>query len=86
MQNLAKKIAWLMAPMGSHDGIITDLEQDGKHLADDVHAFGQLRNRLDVPTTCFFELYDSDYGKKIGLAGKVQGRVCIFRDKLPKTF
>lgn len=75
MQNLAKQVAWLMAPMGSHDGIITELEQDGKHLADDVHAFGQLRNRLDIPTTCFFELYDSDYGKKIGLAGWVQGRV-----------
>ncbi|KAI1202102.1 hypothetical protein F5X97DRAFT_288002 [Nemania serpens] len=75
MQDLAKKVAWLMAPMGSHDGIITELEQDGKHLADDVHTFGQLRNRLDIPTTCFFELYNSDYGKKIGLAGWSKGRV-----------
>ncbi|KAI1113675.1 hypothetical protein F5Y14DRAFT_417451 [Nemania sp. NC0429] len=75
MQSLAKIVAQLMAPMGSHDGIITELEQDSKHLADDVHAFAQLRNKLDIPTTSFFELYDSDYGKKIGVAGWFQGRV-----------
>ncbi|RYP57002.1 hypothetical protein DL770_010783 [Monosporascus sp. CRB-9-2] len=34
MQTLAKKAAWLMAPAGSHNGIITDLKQDNKHLAD----------------------------------------------------
>ncbi|KAI1159456.1 hypothetical protein F5B18DRAFT_677291 [Nemania serpens] len=75
MQNLATKVAWLMAPVGSHDGIIRELEQDGKHLADKVHTFGQLRNRLDIPTTCFFELYDSDYGKKVGLTGWARARV-----------
>ncbi|KAI0429177.1 hypothetical protein F5Y09DRAFT_357077 [Xylaria sp. FL1042] len=72
MQNLAKKVAWLMSPMGSHDGIIT---KDGKHLADQVHTFSELRNKLDIPTTCFFELYDSYYGKKIGLAGLARGKV-----------
>ncbi|KAI1429343.1 hypothetical protein F5Y12DRAFT_482024 [Xylaria sp. FL1777] len=75
MQSLAKNVAWLMAPMGSHDGIITELEQDSKHLADEVHAFGKLRNKLNIPTTCFFELYSSDYGKKIGLAGWAQAKV-----------
>ncbi|KAI1820891.1 hypothetical protein F4861DRAFT_542494 [Xylaria intraflava] len=75
MQSLAKTVAWFLTPMGSHDGIITDLEQDGKHLADEVHAFGQLRNRLDIPTTCFIELYESDYGKKIGITGLARGMV-----------
>ncbi|KAI1181506.1 P-loop containing nucleoside triphosphate hydrolase protein [Nemania serpens] len=75
MQNLATKVAWLLAPVGSHDGIIKELEQDGKHLADKVHTFSELRNRLDIPTTCFFELYDSDYGKKVGLAGWARGKV-----------
>ncbi|KAF2964765.1 hypothetical protein GQX73_g8791 [Xylaria multiplex] len=74
MQTLAKKVAWLMAPMGSHNGIVTELEQDGKHLADKVHAFSQLRNKLDMPTTCFFELYDSDFGKKIAFPGWARGR------------
>ncbi|KAI0539978.1 hypothetical protein GGR58DRAFT_512001 [Xylaria digitata] len=75
MQPLAKKVAWLMAPMGSHNGIITELEQDGKHLADKVHAFSELRNKLDIPTTCFFELYHSDFGRKIGLSSWARGRV-----------
>ncbi|KAI1365233.1 hypothetical protein F5Y08DRAFT_304790 [Xylaria arbuscula] len=74
MQSIATKVAWLMNPMGSHDGIIKDLEQDGRQLADDVHAFCELRNRMDIPATCCFELYDSDYGKKIGLAGFARGR------------
>ncbi|KAI1281254.1 hypothetical protein F5Y07DRAFT_354127 [Xylaria sp. FL0933] len=75
MQSLAKKVAWLMSSLGSHDGIITELEPDGKHLADQVHAFSELRNKVDIPTTCFFELYDSDYGKKIGHAGLARGKV-----------
>ncbi|KAI0506791.1 hypothetical protein F5B22DRAFT_622681 [Xylaria bambusicola] len=75
MQSLAKKVAWLMGPMGSHDGIITDLEQDGRNLTDEVHAFCQLRNRLDIPITCCFELYGSDFGKKIGITGLTRARV-----------
>ncbi|KAI1312152.1 hypothetical protein F5Y03DRAFT_391118 [Xylaria venustula] len=75
MQDLARKVAWLLTPLGSHAGTIAELEPDGKHLSDQVHAFGQLRNRLDIPTTCFFELYDSDYGKKIGLSGLIRGKV-----------
>ncbi|KAI0101549.1 hypothetical protein GGR51DRAFT_563451 [Nemania sp. FL0031] len=68
-QKLAKIVACLMTPAGSHDGIINDLEPDNKHLADNVHAFCQLRNRLDIPITSVIELLPSDYGKKIGIAG-----------------
>ncbi len=83
MQYLAKLVAWLTALLGSHGGIITDLGPDSKPLADKVHAFSELRSRLNIPTTCFFELYNSDYGKKFGFAGLFQQRVCIFRNKLP---
>ncbi|KAI1170782.1 hypothetical protein F4777DRAFT_567947 [Nemania sp. FL0916] len=76
MQSLAKKVAWILGPLGSHDGIITELEQDDKHLGDMVHAFAELRERLVIPTTCFIELYDSDYGNKIHLPnGLIRGKV-----------
>ncbi|KAI3343673.1 hypothetical protein F4824DRAFT_440720 [Ustulina deusta] len=75
MQYLAKLVAWLTALLGSHGGIITDLGLDSKPLADKVHAFSELRSRLNIPTTCFFELYNSDYGKKFGFAGLFQQRV-----------
>ncbi|RYP17801.1 hypothetical protein DL767_009943 [Monosporascus sp. MG133] len=73
MQTLVEKAAWLMGPAGSHDGIITDLKQDNKHLADKVHAFSELRERLMMPIWCFIERYDSDYGKKVMLPGIAKG-------------
>ncbi|RYP56402.1 hypothetical protein DL770_010832 [Monosporascus sp. CRB-9-2] len=75
MQTLAEKAAWLMAPAGSHNGIITDLKQDNKHLADKVHAFSELRERLMMPISCFIERYDSDYGRKVMLPGVAKGMV-----------
>ncbi|RYO81840.1 hypothetical protein DL763_008437 [Monosporascus cannonballus] len=43
--------------------------------ADKVHAFSKLREMLSIPTECFIERYDSDYGKKIMLPGMVKGMV-----------
>ncbi|RYP03605.1 hypothetical protein DL764_005035 [Monosporascus ibericus] len=75
MQSLAEIVARLLAPVGSHDGIIAELKQDTKSLTDKVHAFGQLRNKLNIPTWCFVELCDSDYGKKLTIPGLFRGRV-----------
>ncbi|RYO95239.1 hypothetical protein DL764_007724 [Monosporascus ibericus] len=75
MQSLAEIVARLLVPVGSHDGIIAELKQDTKSLTDKVHAFGQLRNKLDIPTWCFVELCDSDYGKKLSIPGLFRGRV-----------
>ncbi|KAI6080516.1 hypothetical protein F4821DRAFT_55383 [Hypoxylon rubiginosum] len=75
MQSLAEKVAWLMTLAGSHDGIIRELEQDNKHITDKVHAFSQLRNKMDLPICCFIELYNSDYGKRFGIPGLVRGMV-----------
>ncbi|ORY72124.1 uncharacterized protein BCR38DRAFT_418974 [Pseudomassariella vexata] len=70
MQSLAKKVAWILDPTGSH------LEQDGKHLEDKVHDFGVLRGKLAIPTCCLIELYVSNYGKKVKLPG-LAGRMVV---------
>ncbi|KAI6082449.1 hypothetical protein F4821DRAFT_215546 [Hypoxylon rubiginosum] len=77
MQSLGEKVAWLMALAGfhSHDGIIKELEPDNKHIADKVHAFSQLRNKMNLPICCFIELCDSDYGKRVVITGLARGRV-----------
>ncbi|RYP11797.1 hypothetical protein DL767_010722 [Monosporascus sp. MG133] len=75
MQSLAEIVTRLLAPVGSYDGIIAELKQDTKSLIDKVHAFGQLRNKLDIPIWCFVELCDSDYGKKLSIPGLFRGRV-----------
>ncbi|OTA67910.1 hypothetical protein K449DRAFT_187192 [Hypoxylon sp. EC38] len=69
MQTLANKIAWILTPGGSSRDMITDLKPDNEHLRDKVHTFCQLRNKLGIPTWCFFELLGSDYGKKVGIRG-----------------
>ena len=75
MQSLAEIVAQFLVPVGSHDGIITELKQDTKYLTDKVHAFSQLRNKLDIPTWCFVELRDSDYGKKLNIPRLFRRRV-----------
>ncbi|KAI2630005.1 hypothetical protein GGS21DRAFT_492114 [Xylaria nigripes] len=75
MQVIAKLLASLMKHQGSHGGIISELAQGNKHLADAVYAFCELMNSLDIPITCFFELYESDYGKRIGFLGSIRGMV-----------
>ncbi|RYP81620.1 hypothetical protein DL770_005828 [Monosporascus sp. CRB-9-2] len=48
MQSLAEIVARLLAPVGSHDGIITELKQDAKSLTDKVHAF-DYGKKLSIP-------------------------------------
>ncbi|KAI2769586.1 hypothetical protein F4815DRAFT_450716 [Daldinia loculata] len=45
-----------------------------KHLQDRTHAFGQLRDKLDLPICCFIELHVIDYGKRFGIPGLIRGR------------
>ncbi|KAI1452155.1 hypothetical protein F4805DRAFT_46261 [Annulohypoxylon moriforme] len=67
MQGLAETVTRFLTPLGSHDGLFTDMNLNNKHLTDKVHEFCELRNKLDIPSWCFIELLDSDYGKKIGI-------------------
>ncbi|KAK4098443.1 hypothetical protein N658DRAFT_518050 [Parathielavia hyrcaniae] len=71
--SLAKIVAWFSRFAGSHDGIVRDLSYDDENLMDTLHHFCRMRNTLSIPTSCFFELYDTDYSKKmlgVGLPSK----------------
>jgi hypothetical protein len=54
-----------MALAGSHKGIIKSLNYDDPTLREKLHLLCQLRERMSIPTSCFFELYETDYGKKL---------------------
>ncbi|KAI1660474.1 TPR-like protein [Daldinia decipiens] len=69
MKWVTSVIAWSMAPAQSHSGIIQDLEYDNSTLRDKVHDLCKLRDRLHLPTCCFFEKFKTDYGKKFGVTG-----------------
>jgi hypothetical protein len=75
-QYLAASIAQLMRPAGSHDGIIKQLGYDEPALLDKLHDFYRLRNRLLTPVTCFYELFETDYGSRFPLGGLAKGMVC----------
>ncbi|WQF87977.1 Putative alpha/beta hydrolase-1, NACHT nucleoside triphosphatase [Colletotrichum destructivum] len=71
-------LAQLMAPAGSHRGVTRELEYDGPELRDRLHRFCRLRNMLSMPVSCFFELFETDYGRRLGLPPR-KGMV-IMRD------
>jgi hypothetical protein len=75
-QFLADLVAKIMSPAGSHRGIVSDLAYDEPALLDKLHSFCRLRNKLLIPVSCFFELYETDYGKRFGLGGIAKGMVC----------
>ncbi|KAF1730092.1 Vegetative incompatibility protein HET-E-1 [Beauveria bassiana] len=74
-QPLADALTLLMGPVGSHRGITRELGFDEPALRDRVHRFCGLCNRLSMKVTCFFELYETDYGRRLGIAGVVKGMV-----------
>ncbi|GKT92452.1 ankyrin domain protein [Colletotrichum tofieldiae] len=74
-QLFVDSLAQLMGPAGSHRGITKDLEFDGLELQDRLHRFCRLRNTLSTPVSCFFELYDTDYGRRFGLSGVAKGMI-----------
>ncbi|KAK5988191.1 Kinesin light chain-like protein [Cladobotryum mycophilum] len=69
MQGLANIAATLLAPMGSHTGILQDLNYDNPNLADKVHDLCRLRDKMSFSISCFFELYEIDYGKWLWVLG-----------------
>lgn len=54
---------------GSHDGIIRDLEEESENQIDLLHHFSCWLRRMSVEVVCFFELNETDYGRKLGLPG-----------------
>ncbi|KAF6802152.1 ankyrin domain protein, partial [Colletotrichum musicola] len=75
-QSLAKIVAWFSRFAGSHDGIVRNLAYDDENLMDTLHQFCRMRNTLSIATSCFFEIYETDYLKKmLGVGGPGRGRV-----------
>lgn len=75
MQPLAMFAAALMTPIGSHSGIVKRLSYDDDDLRDMLQDFCCLCNRLSLTSCCFFELYETDYGKRGGFSGAIKGMV-----------
>lgn len=65
-----------MGSVGSHRGITEWLRFDGPELRDKLHRFCHLRNMLSLPISCFYELYETDYGRRFGISGVAKGMVC----------
>ncbi|KAK2593246.1 hypothetical protein QQS21_009045 [Conoideocrella luteorostrata] len=74
-QPLADSLAQLMGPAGSHRGITSELGFDDAVLRDRLHRFCKLRNRLSTSVSCFSELLETDYGRRLGIAGVAKGMV-----------
>jgi hypothetical protein len=77
MQPVAAFAARALSLVQSHAGIINDLEYDSPTMTDKLHSFCRLRERMLIPTSCFFELYATDYGRKIRMPGFIKGMVRI---------
>ncbi|OAA71126.1 pfs domain-containing protein [Akanthomyces lecanii RCEF 1005] len=60
---------------GSHRGITRELGFDEPALRDRVHRFCKLRNKLSTTVACFSELHETDYGRRLGIAGVARGMV-----------
>ncbi|PYI09493.1 TPR-like protein [Aspergillus sclerotiicarbonarius CBS 121057] len=75
MQFYANLAVQSLTITGSHGGIIQDLSYDNATLTDRLHAFCNLQRKERMPTSCFYELYETDYGGKIKVPGWVKGMV-----------
>ncbi|KAF2148017.1 hypothetical protein K461DRAFT_248275 [Myriangium duriaei CBS 260.36] len=69
MQTAAKYIAKINTYAGSSETAVRDLTFDNAEVWDKVHELCQLQTRTGFRTFCFFELYQTDYGKKFGVRG-----------------
>lgn len=74
-KTLLDSMAQLNGLAGSHRGITKELDFDEPVLLDKLHRFCRLRNRLSTPVSCFSELYETDYGRRVGLSGVIKGMV-----------
>lgn len=76
MHSMAKFAARFMSWAGSHRGILRDLGYDDQTLRDKLQEFCRLQQSMSIPVCCFFELYETDYGRRFGLPGLFRGMVC----------
>ncbi|KAK8142660.1 hypothetical protein G3M48_008436 [Beauveria asiatica] len=74
-QPLADALTQLMGLASSHYGITRELGLDEPALRDRVYQFCKLRNKLSTPVACFSELHETDYRRRLGIAGVAKGIV-----------
>lgn len=77
MHGVANFVARLLFLVGSHRGVLEALGYDNQLLRDKLQEFCRLRESTSIPTCCFFEAYDTDYGRRFGLPGLFRGMVSI---------
>ncbi|KAJ6014715.1 TPR-like protein [Penicillium herquei] len=76
LQWYASIAAWSMTGAGSHGGILQDLTYDNSALRDRLQEFCKIREKMAIPTSCFYEIDETDYGHKVGVRrGYVKGMV-----------
>ncbi|MBE3041130.1 hypothetical protein IMZ48_00785 [Candidatus Bathyarchaeota archaeon] len=75
LQPLAQILAAIMRPAASHNEIINELSYEKPTLRDKLDSFCRIRNNLSIPTCCFFEYYETDYGRRGFISGVVKGMV-----------
>ncbi|KAH8742574.1 Alpha/Beta hydrolase protein [Diaporthe sp. PMI_573] len=75
MHGVANFVASLMFLAGSHRGVLKALGYDNQLLRDKLQEFCRLREHRSIPTCCFFEAYETDYGRRFGLPGLFRGMV-----------
>ncbi|EXL45101.1 hypothetical protein FOCG_13864 [Fusarium oxysporum f. sp. radicis-lycopersici 26381] len=75
MHGVANFVARLLFLVGSHRGVLEALGYDNQLLRDKLQEFCRLRESTSIPTCCFFEAYDTDYGRRFGLPGLFRGMV-----------
>src|SRR5271163_86422 len=63
----------------TEDGILSDLQEDSRALKGILEEFTLWLFRSSVPTVCFYEQYETDYGAKIGPFCKWKEMVCMTR-------
>jgi hypothetical protein len=65
-----KQFGW-----STENKILKDLREDSETLTDLLHEFTLWLFRMSVPTVCFFEQHETDYGKRFGLRWKELVRI-----------
>lgn len=77
MQSWAATGAFFLGLLGCspHTGIVGDLKEGAPKLLDVLQDFCSVNNTLRIPIMCFFELHETDYGKRFHATGIAKGLV-----------
>lgn len=75
MQFLARIAAFFLSAAGSQIGLVEKISYENDDLFQKLTAFCNLTRRALLPVSCFYEKYNTDYGRKIGIPWILAGKV-----------